>query len=53
MGDPDENLGLETELKGQKKISLLQKMEKAISKIIEAEGFEKYLHEIVGLKDLV
>ena len=45
-------LGLEIELKDLKKIYHLQKMEKAIlNKIVQAEGFEKYLHvKFVGTK---
>ena len=53
MGDPDEKSWIRDRIEGPEKISLLQKMEKKaiLNKIIQAEGFEKYLHvKFVGTK---
>ena len=53
MGDPDEKTWIEIELKDpEKDIKFTSNGKKAIlNKIIEAEGFEKYLHvKFVGTK---
>ena len=52
MGDPDEKAWIRDRIEGPEKILLLQSMEKAIlNKMVQAEGFEKYLHvKFVGTK---
>ena len=52
IGDPDEKAWIRDRIEGPEKYKLLQKMEKAIlNKMVQAEGFEKYLHiKFVGTK---
>jgi 2-oxoglutarate dehydrogenase E1 component len=53
MGDPDEKTWIRDRIEGlEKKVNFSEKGKKAIlNKIIEAEGFEKYLHvKFVGTK---
>ena len=53
MGDPEEKAWIRNRIEGpEKKISFTDKGKKAIfNKLVEAEGFEKYLHiKFVGTK---
>ena len=52
MGDPERKLGLEIELRTWKK-NCYRKGKSDFNKLVEAEGFEKYLHiKFVGTKRL-
>ena len=56
MGDPDEKAWIRDRIEGpEKNISFTENGKKAIlNKIIQAEGFEKYLHvNLLERKDLV
>ena len=52
MGDPDEKAWIRNRIEGPEKISFTENGKKAIlNKIVQAEGFEKYLHiKFVGTK---